>query len=87
MPTGIAFHPFRDGSGRVSRCRRSCLKAGAFYGASGIPAGWLEKLAERELIEQLADGLLGGEVAGRQGVARAAAGGSSATALRAVVLG
>ena len=34
--------------------------AGAFYGASGIPEGWLEKLAKRGLIEQLADGLLGG---------------------------
>ena len=32
--------------------------AGAFYGCQGIPAGWLEKLTHRELIEMLADGLL-----------------------------
>ena len=28
--------------------------AGAYYGASGIPASWLEKLAMREEIEELA---------------------------------
>ncbi len=32
--------------------------AGALYGASGIPAGWLQKLAHRELIEKLADRLV-----------------------------
>jgi ADP-ribosylglycohydrolase len=32
--------------------------AGAMYGASGIPPGWLEKLAMREFIEQMADDLL-----------------------------
>jgi ADP-ribosyl-[dinitrogen reductase] hydrolase len=32
--------------------------AGSFYGANGIPAGWLDKLAMREFIEQIADGLL-----------------------------
>jgi ADP-ribosyl-[dinitrogen reductase] hydrolase len=32
--------------------------AGAFYGASGIPAGWLEKLAMRDLITAIADNLL-----------------------------
>jgi ADP-ribosyl-[dinitrogen reductase] hydrolase len=31
--------------------------AGAYYGASAIPAGWIEKLAMRELIEGLADRL------------------------------
>ncbi len=31
--------------------------AGALYGASGIPAGWLEPLAMRERIESLADAL------------------------------
>jgi ADP-ribosyl-[dinitrogen reductase] hydrolase len=31
--------------------------AGAFYGLTGIPGGWLEKLAKRELIEALADKL------------------------------
>jgi hypothetical protein len=31
--------------------------AGAFYGASGIPAGWREKLAMRKRIEELAEGL------------------------------
>lgn len=31
--------------------------AGAFYGASAIPAGWLSKLARREEIEALAEGL------------------------------
>ena len=31
--------------------------AGAFYGASGIPAIWLERLAERALIEELIEGL------------------------------
>ena len=28
--------------------------AGAYYGIEGIPAGWLEKLAKREYIEQVA---------------------------------
>lgn len=31
--------------------------AGAFYGASGIPAGWLQKLALRDIIEDLIVGL------------------------------
>jgi ADP-ribosyl-[dinitrogen reductase] hydrolase len=31
--------------------------AGAFYGASGIPARWLERLAWREEIERIADAL------------------------------
>jgi ADP-ribosyl-[dinitrogen reductase] hydrolase len=31
--------------------------AGAFYGVDDIPEGWLEKIARRELIERLADGL------------------------------
>jgi ADP-ribosyl-[dinitrogen reductase] hydrolase len=31
--------------------------AGAYHGAGSIPAGWLEKLALRETIEQLADQL------------------------------
>lgn len=31
--------------------------AGALYGASGIPAGWLRKLARREMIETLAERL------------------------------
>jgi ADP-ribosyl-[dinitrogen reductase] hydrolase len=31
--------------------------AGACYGTDGIPAGWLAKLAKREKIESLADGL------------------------------
>jgi ADP-ribosyl-[dinitrogen reductase] hydrolase len=32
---------------------------GAMYGASGIPASWLAKLAMREYITDLADELLG----------------------------
>jgi len=32
--------------------------AGSYYGVDAIPAGWLEKLAMREFIEQLADDLL-----------------------------
>ena len=32
--------------------------AGAFYGDEGIPSRWLEKLALRETIETMADGLL-----------------------------
>jgi len=32
--------------------------AGSFYGVQGIPAGWLDKLAMRPFIEQMADGLL-----------------------------
>ena len=31
--------------------------AGALYGEGGIPAGWLDRLALRETIERLADGL------------------------------
>jgi ADP-ribosyl-[dinitrogen reductase] hydrolase len=31
--------------------------AGAFYGVDDIPEGWLKKIARRELIERLADGL------------------------------
>jgi ADP-ribosyl-[dinitrogen reductase] hydrolase len=31
---------------------------GAFYGDEGIPSRWLEKLALRETIETMADGLL-----------------------------
>jgi ADP-ribosyl-[dinitrogen reductase] hydrolase len=38
--------------------------AGAVYGTQGIPPSWLELLALRERIEELADGLL--ELAGRQ---------------------
>jgi ADP-ribosyl-[dinitrogen reductase] hydrolase len=34
--------------------------AGAYYGSEGIPDRWLEKLAYRALIEQLADGLRAG---------------------------
>lgn len=34
--------------------------AGAYYGMAGIPEGWVEKIAGREVIEQLAEGLLGG---------------------------
>jgi ADP-ribosyl-[dinitrogen reductase] hydrolase len=34
--------------------------AGAYYGSEGIPDRWLEKLAYRSLIEQLADGLFTG---------------------------
>ena len=33
--------------------------AGAMYGMSGIPQRWLERLAMRKLIEQMADQLLG----------------------------
>jgi ADP-ribosyl-[dinitrogen reductase] hydrolase len=33
--------------------------AGAYYGVEGIPAGWRAKLAMRETIEGLADGVLG----------------------------
>lgn len=33
--------------------------AGAYYGESGIPAAWREKLAMRERISELADGLVG----------------------------
>ena len=32
--------------------------AGAYYGAGNIPAGWLERLALRERLEVLADGLV-----------------------------
>ena len=32
--------------------------AGAYYGIEGIPAAWLGKLAKRELIEELAEGLV-----------------------------
>jgi ADP-ribosylglycohydrolase len=32
--------------------------AGAFYGESGIPASWLKRIAQRDLITQLADQLL-----------------------------
>lgn len=28
--------------------------AGAYYGLNGIPDGWREKIAKRELIEELA---------------------------------
>ena len=31
--------------------------AGAYYGAEGIPARWLEKLVNMELISKLAEGL------------------------------
>lgn len=31
--------------------------AGAFYGAEAIPQGWLEKLAMRKLITEMADSL------------------------------
>jgi ADP-ribosyl-[dinitrogen reductase] hydrolase len=34
--------------------------AGAYYGREGIPERWLEKLADRNLIEELADGLFTG---------------------------
>ena len=33
--------------------------AGAYYGVSGIPAGWLERLAVRSEITTLADRLSG----------------------------
>ena len=33
--------------------------AGAFFGLNEIPESWLAKLSQRELIESLADGLLG----------------------------
>ena len=36
--------------------------AGAFYGASGIPPRWLEKLAMRKEIVVIADQLLLGRV-------------------------
>lgn len=39
--------------------------AGAHYGASGLPAAWLESLAERELIERRADALLAAVLVGR----------------------
>jgi ADP-ribosyl-[dinitrogen reductase] hydrolase len=32
--------------------------AGAYYGADAIPAGWLEKLATRDFIRDMADNLL-----------------------------
>ena len=32
--------------------------AGAYYGVEGIPDAWLEKLAMREKIEELADRLV-----------------------------
>ncbi len=32
--------------------------AGAFYGEGDIPAAWMERLAQRQLIEELADSLL-----------------------------
>jgi len=32
--------------------------AGSFYGADAIPQSWLEKLAMRKFIEQVADDLL-----------------------------
>lgn len=35
--------------------------AGAFYGYAGIPAGWRDVIAERELILRFADGLMRGE--------------------------
>ncbi len=41
--------------------------AGAFYGASGIPGEWVERLALRERIEELARGLF--ELAGIAGAA------------------
>ena len=31
---------------------------GAFYGVDAIPAGWLEKLAMRDFIREMADNLL-----------------------------
>ncbi len=39
--------------------------AGAHYGVSGLPAAWLESLAERELIERRADSLLAAILVGR----------------------
>lgn len=41
--------------------------AGAFYGETGIPAGWLEKLALREDIRALADALAEGKEEQRLG--------------------
>jgi hypothetical protein len=35
--------------------------AGAYWGEVGIPTEWLERLAEREMIEKALDGLLGHE--------------------------
>jgi ADP-ribosyl-[dinitrogen reductase] hydrolase len=63
-----AFHrtsSFRDAILMVSNegddsdtCAAICGQvAGAFYGLGGIPETWRNKLAKRELIEQLADGL------------------------------
>ena len=40
--------------------------AGAYYGREGIPERWLETLAYRPLIEQLADGLCAGRTGERQ---------------------
>jgi ADP-ribosyl-[dinitrogen reductase] hydrolase len=40
--------------------------AGAYYGREGIPERWLEKLAYRTLIEQLADGLCAGRTEEQQ---------------------
>lgn len=37
--------------------------AGAYYGVEGIPAAWRERLALRDVIETLADGLAGGPAA------------------------
>ena len=34
--------------------------AGVLYGVEGIPAGWLEKIAQRSLIEEKAEGLFKG---------------------------
>jgi ADP-ribosylglycohydrolase len=34
--------------------------AGAYYGAEGIPAAWLDRLAKRDVIESLAQGLVAG---------------------------
>jgi ADP-ribosyl-[dinitrogen reductase] hydrolase len=35
--------------------------AGAYYGASGIPQSWLDVLAKRDLITDLADALAAGQ--------------------------
>jgi ADP-ribosylglycohydrolase len=63
-----AFHKtgnFRDGcllavnlgDDADTTCAAYGQLAGAYYGASGIPAEWLAKIAMRSLIEEMADNL------------------------------
>ena len=72
VPIAFAHDPERAvrlavESSRTSHGARTCfdacrvfaaLLAGALYGASGIPAAWMERLAQREALERLADGLV-----------------------------